>query len=258
MAAVGIQSLEAGARVLKAAAQFPRGAALKDIAQASELSASQAHRYLASWIRAGLMRQDAKSGAYCLAEGAIQIGLAALRADDSMHRAEQHLRTLVDTTGQTGMLAVWSEAGPVCVRWIRGNALVGTDAGLGSVFPLLGSAVGRVFAAHLPNRLVESLARKELSEEQNELGDERTLAALKKNQQTVSTNGYALSKGHLVRGINAIAAPVFDWQNQIASGLALILPKDLWEKQPDHWLEIVQRTAQLASTGALTSSQGDS
>jgi DNA-binding IclR family transcriptional regulator len=249
MAAVGIQSLEAGARVLKAAAQFPRGAALKDLAQASGLSASQAHRYLASWIRAGLMRQDPKSGSYSLAEGAIQIGLAALRADDSMHRAEQHLQSLVDATGQTGMLAVWSEAGPVCVRWIRGNALVGTDAGLGSVFPVLGSAVGRVFAAYLPDRLVEPLAQKELAEQRQHSNDDSLKAVLKRNQQTVIADGYALSKGHLVRGINAIAAPIFDWQNQMASGLALILPNDLWEKEPEHWQEVVQRTAKLASTG---------
>lgn len=78
--------------------------------------------------------------------------------------------------------SVWlSRHGRVCVRWLRGTALVGTDAALGSLIPVLGGAVGRLFAAHLS-------------------------AAL----------------GHFVTGIDAIAAPEWDFQDQLVAGLGLV------------------------------------
>lgn len=65
----GIQSVGIGLRVLEVLASQNGAAALGAIAQASDLSASQAHRYLASLIAAGMARQDAATGRYELGSG---------------------------------------------------------------------------------------------------------------------------------------------------------------------------------------------
>ncbi len=247
MAVQGIQSVEIGARVLMAAARYPRGAALKQLAVDTQLSASQTHRYLTSWVRTGLMSQDPESGSYCLAEGTLKLGLAALRSVDAVERAAACLSRLVDETNHTGMLTVWSEAGPVCVRWLRGSVLAGTDAGLGSVFPILGSAVGRLFAAHLPPALSEGLVAAELKRRGEPHGKTAVREALANVSNEVKDHGYALARGHFVNRIDAIAAPVWDWQGQLVAAIGLILPDDEWQMHSDRYERAVLEAAKAAS-----------
>lgn len=250
MAVQGIQSVEIGARVLMAAARYPRGAALKQLAVDSQLSASQAHRYLTSWVRTGLMRQDPDTGSYALAEGSLMLGLAALRSVDAVERAATSLARLVDDTGHTGMLTVWSAAGPVCVRWLRGSVLAGTDAGLGSVFPILGSAVGRLFAAHLPPSLCEGLVAAELKRRDEPHGRAAVRAALAGVAAEVKGHGYALARGHFVNHIDAIAAPVWDWQGQVVAAIGLILPDSDWQRNAPRYEQAVLEAARVASIKA--------
>ncbi len=250
MTVQGIQSLEVGARVLMAAARYPRGAALRQLAADAGVSASQAHRYLTSWVRTGFMKQDGDTGNYALAEGSLHLGLAALRGVEPIERAATALKQLVEETGQTGMLTVWSEAGPVCVRWLRGTALVGTDAGLGSLFPVLGSAVGRLFAAHLPAALVEPLAMAELKRLGEPASPAATRAALGRVTREVRHSGFALARGHFVTGIDAIAAPVWDFQDQLVAGLGLVLRDADWRRDRAHYERAVLAAAGQASLKA--------
>ncbi len=230
-----------------AAARYPRGAALRQLAADADVSASQAHRYLTSWVRTGLMKQDGETGNYALAEGCLHLGLAALRAVEPIERAATALKKLVEETGQTGMLTVWSEAGPVCVRWLRGTTLVGTDAGLGSLFPVLGSAVGRLFATHLPAALVEPLAMAELKRLGEPASQAATRAALVAIAKDVRHSGYSLARGHFVNGIDAIAAPVWDFQAQLVAGLGLVLRDGEWQRGRARYEQAVLAAAREAS-----------
>jgi DNA-binding IclR family transcriptional regulator len=74
----GIQSLEIGVRVLHAVQISEQPLPLKDVARKSGLSASQAHRYLTSWLRCGYVVQDPVGGNYRLGDQALALGLAAL------------------------------------------------------------------------------------------------------------------------------------------------------------------------------------
>ena len=74
----GIQSVEIGVGVLNAVVRMGAPAGVTDIARASGLSTSQAHRYLASFVNCGFLRQDPQNGLYDLAAGALRIGMAAM------------------------------------------------------------------------------------------------------------------------------------------------------------------------------------
>jgi DNA-binding IclR family transcriptional regulator len=56
---------------------------------------------------------------------------------------------LRDGTGHTVNVAVWGDAGPELVRWDTGAHALPIVVRVGSVLPLLDSAVGLVFFAHL-------------------------------------------------------------------------------------------------------------
>jgi DNA-binding IclR family transcriptional regulator len=74
----GIQSIDTGIRLLETLENADGPLALKDLNAQSELDPSSAHRYLASFVRRGLMRQEANSR-YDFGPLALQIGLAAMR-----------------------------------------------------------------------------------------------------------------------------------------------------------------------------------
>lgn len=74
----GIQSVGIGLRVLDVLAAQDGAQPLGVIAAAADLSSSQAHRYLASLVTAGMARQDPASGRYDLGPAALRLGLGAL------------------------------------------------------------------------------------------------------------------------------------------------------------------------------------
>jgi len=58
----GIQSIEVGTRLLRALAAHGRAMMLRDVARHAGMPPAKAHRYLVSFMRMGLVEQDANTG----------------------------------------------------------------------------------------------------------------------------------------------------------------------------------------------------
>ncbi len=145
----GIQSIETGIRLLATMEKADGPLALKELALGADMDPSSAHRYLASFVRCGLVRQESDSR-YDFGPLALHIGLAAVRRLDPVQLTERALPELVKETGYTALLSVWSNRGPTVVHWQRGPTPFVTNLGLGSVLPVSRSATGAVFVAFLP------------------------------------------------------------------------------------------------------------
>ncbi|MCB1340912.1 MAG: IclR family transcriptional regulator [Pseudooceanicola sp.] len=205
----GLQSLDAALALLLRLAQAPSAQSLSDLARAAGMPPSKAHRYLASFAHAGLVRQAGRSGKYDLGPAALDLGLAALARLDFVNRAADRLADLVAETGLTALLCVWSENGPVVIRWERSSRHMVTALGLGSTLPLLNSATGRVFLAFAPPALTAGRLAVEGG------GGEALRARTR-------ADGYASVTGDLIPGLAAIAAPVLDWQGEAQASVTLI------------------------------------
>lgn len=93
----------------------------------------------------------------------------------------------------------------VCVGEIPGREALTVVRGVGSAAPLSRGASGRVILAHLP----EGEADKELAR--------------------VRRAGFALSRGELMPGVVAIAAPFFDQAGQVAGSIAVFAPESRFD-----------------------------
>ncbi|WP_127597144.1 IclR family transcriptional regulator [Nitratireductor alexandrii] len=222
----GIQSLDQALRVLVALARRKRAASLSELARDCGMPTSKVHRYLASFLNAGFVRQAERSGKYDLGPASIETGLSALNRHDFVNRAADALPGLAADTGLTALLCVWGNFGPTVVRWERAASLVAASLGLGTALPLLTSATGRVFLAYLPEAVTAALRRKELAEaatsgrEFDDIGpDEAGVHAL---AETVRAAGHAAVDGRYIPGLVAMAAPVLDWQGQAQAVVTLI------------------------------------
>ena len=88
---VGIQSVEVSASLLRALADLSGPMTLTNLSKGARMSLSKAHKYLASFIRVGLVRQDNATGRYMLGRFAAEIGLAALRNIDIVDISQEKL-----------------------------------------------------------------------------------------------------------------------------------------------------------------------
>ena len=208
----GIQSVEIGMRLFEALKQAGGPATLKELAQASGLPASNCHRYLVSFTRTGFVKQDPRTSRYEFGPKIMQAGLAALSRVDSVAIGNAALSELVDETGYTGLLAIWSDAGAMIVRWIMGRLAVRTTLAVGSSLPLLTSATGHVFLAYLPHRQTDALVSRNRAE----------TAAREALIAQVRATGIAQVAGDHIPGLSAAAAPILDAQGEAAAVLTLV------------------------------------
>src|SRR3978361_911608 len=79
----GVQSVEVGGRLLAVMASAGRALMLRDISGGAKVTPAQAHAYLVSFRKIGLVEQDRASGLYKLGPFALQLGLARLRSLDA-------------------------------------------------------------------------------------------------------------------------------------------------------------------------------
>ncbi len=222
----GIQALDAAIQVLQAFAALPGPVGVTDLARAAGMPVSKVHRYLASFVHAGLAVQDGRSGRYDLGPFAATLGVAALARNDFINRAADGLADLCLRTGLTALLTVWGSHGATVVRWQRAPSPVVTSFGLGSTLPLLTSASGRVFLSFLPRRLTEASLRAEVSRltaatqgnqdfEASEAGIEALTSGIRKARM-------ASVDGRYVPGLRAVSAPVLNWQKEAEVAVTLI------------------------------------
>ena len=210
----GIQSIETGVPLLEALERSGGPLALRELAARAGLDPSGAHRYLASFVRCGLVVQRADSR-YDFGPLALRLGLASIQRLDPVQAAERALPALVAETGFTALLAVWSNRGPTIVHWQRAGDLV-TSLNLGTVLPVARSSIGRMLLAFLPQGVTaEALAAEVRREKLDRDWLERELERARKSR-------LAYADKTVIPGLYASASVVRAWNGEAACAVALI------------------------------------
>lgn len=216
-------------RLLQALADAPAALSLKDVASAAAMPASKAHRYLVSFGRGGLVIQDDATGRYDLGPLALTIGLAALGRINAAKVGAWAAGALRDRIGETSLIAVWGDRGPVIVGWEESSKPVTVNVRVGSVMPLLTSATGRVFLAHLAADRTSSFVAAELRR-----GERRgTRLDAGRLRAEVLRHGLGRVDGDMLPGVSALAAPVLDHAGKLAFVLTALGPQGVFGSQWD-------------------------
>ncbi len=227
----GVQSLEIGMGILRAMVSGQRSMMLKDIAAAADMPASKAHRYLVSLIRAGLVEQDSMTSRYNLGPFALNIGLVAIDRLDRIRLGLTAIAELRDAINETTALAVWGETGPIVIRWERPRRPITVNVVTGTSLSLLTTASGRVFAAWLPKTFVDPLIAKELKSKA--LPNLKTRNDVETMLEKIRAEGVAPIFDHYIKNVEAVAAPVFNFKNEITMALVVVGVEGMIDLNPD-------------------------
>ena len=207
----GIQSIEVGTRLLRALAASQRSMMLRDVARNAGMPAAKARRYLVSFMRMGLVEQDANTGRYDLGEFSLELGLASLARLDPVRLAGPVLDDLCEQIGATVALAMWGNHGATCVRWVEAGGAVTVTLRTGVVLPLTTSATGLAFSAFYRSPYLKRMLEAEVRAIAEAAGTTPAAetAELVLRLDEIRRHGIARASGSMTPGINGCSAPVF-------------------------------------------------
>lgn len=221
---LGIQSIEVGARLLRALTSYGKPMMLRDLAHAANMPAAKAHRYLVSYLRTGLVEQDHVSGRYGLGPFALDLGLACLARLDPVRLAGPILENLCEKIGETVGLAVWGTHGPTIVRLVEPSAPITVTLRAGTVLPLANSATGRAFVAFLNTTHIRQLFEQALKEaaESSGVSAASQRREYEKMLEEIRHHGIARASGSITPGINGFSVPVFDHGGRMVAAITAL------------------------------------
>lgn len=221
----GIQSIEVGCRILQVLVEAEQPMMLRDLAREAGVLPAQAHGYLVSYRKQGLVEQDPGAGRYRLGPFALQLGIARMRSFDPLRAAGDLLPDLVSETGFTAMLSIWGTHGATVIQIQEGPDPLYTKTRAGTVYSLFGTATGRVFAAFMPERIVEAAIEIENAEgpRSKRIGVRGPISfkAFRPVINAVRRQGYSSIDPPPVPGVSALSAPVFDHLGQMQMAFTL-------------------------------------
>jgi DNA-binding IclR family transcriptional regulator len=118
----------------------------------------------------------------------------------------------------------------VIIGWEESSKPVTVNVRVGSVMPLLTSATGRVFLAHLPDDRTEAFVTAELRRDK-ERGSarpnpERLIAEVRRH-------GLGRVDGDMLPGVSALAAPVLGHAGKLAFVLTALGPQGVFDSRWD-------------------------
>jgi DNA-binding IclR family transcriptional regulator len=222
----GVQSVRIAVAILKSLAAGGGALPLKDLASATGLARAKVHRYLTSLRNAGLVSQNISTAHYQIGPAAVEIGLAGLRRISPVAEVCDALLALRDLINQTVTVAVWGESGPVIVAMQESDHLVTMNVRIGSRLPILSTAIGRTFLAHLPDAVTRSLVAAERRDARLGKVALPSLQEIESLIREIKSRRLSRAPSALLPGVDAIAAPVFDYRDNLVAVLCVVARAD--------------------------------
>ena len=194
---------------------------LVELAHATGLNVSTAHRLLTTLEAEGLLERDPDNGHFRLAIKVFELGGVVLHGMELNVVGTPILARLATETEDTAYFTVLSGDGVLCVARIEGVRHSRSQyLAVGRRLPLHAGAGSKVLLAHMPPEQARTLLAKcsfTPYTEHTITDPDRLLAEL----VTVKKQGYALSIEEITDGISAIAAPIRGHDGNIVGAVSL-------------------------------------
>lgn len=222
----GIQSVEVSGRVMLALAQARTPLALSDLAAAAQIAPGQAHAYLVSLSRLGLIKRDELSGRYEPGPLSLRLGLLHLESQPAFRAAVPRVAALAEAIGFSVAICIAGPQGPTIVRYEHAGFPLHVNLHVGTVMSLPATSTGRVFCAFLPRAALDSMWANQTGAENRALtstGEQATFeATFEATLATIRARGLECSVDAPSPGISSLSAPVLDAGGQLALALTVI------------------------------------
>lgn len=226
-------------RVLEAFSVAEPSLGVNEIARRVNLHKSTVSRILATLQEADLVERAEASGRFQLGIGVIGLAGPLLAHLDVRRTAYPALEALVETTGETAAMCLWSGHESIVSEQVPSPRQVKHTTPLGTRFAKAASASVKVFLAEQSEPEVQRLLRQGLVTLSGQDIDELHVRLVK-----VHEAGYAINDGETDPEELSISAPVRDHRNSVVAGVLLSAPRSRMAPfLVDDYIQRVRQTA---------------
>ncbi|MFM0168273.1 IclR family transcriptional regulator [Paraburkholderia sediminicola] len=218
----GIQSVEVGGRVLLALAQARTPLALSDLASAAQIAPGQAHAYLVSLSRLGLIKRDELSGRYEPGPLSLRLGLLHLENQPAFRAAVPSVAALAEAIGFSVAICIAGPQGPTIVRYEHAGFPLHVNLHVGTVMSLPATSTGRVFCAFLPREALDAMWANQSGAANRAMTPPDESAAFEAALDAIRACGLEYSVDAPSPGISSLSAPVLDADGRLSLALTVI------------------------------------
>jgi DNA-binding IclR family transcriptional regulator len=217
----GINALDSTGELLNALVSASRPMNLRDLAAAAGMPPAKAFPHLVSLQKIGLLSRDDDG---CFSAGALgfELGLIALQRLSPTRDAEPEIVSLAAATQLSVAAATLGPLGPTVIRLEESARPQHISLRVGTVMSLVNTAIGRVFAAHMSEDVLEGL----LAQEPIRLAGAATKLPLEREYrerlERIRERGIDEAFDAPVPGVGTFAAPIFDHTGSIRLVIAVI------------------------------------
>ncbi|MDR5733390.1 IclR family transcriptional regulator [Caballeronia sp. LZ025] len=217
----GINALDSTGELLNALVSASRPMNLRDLAAAAGMPPAKAFPHLVSLQKIGLLSRDDDG---CFSAGALgfELGLIALQRLSPTRDAEPEIVSLAAATQLSVAAATLGPLGPTVIRLEESARPQHISLRVGTVMSLVNTAIGRVFAAHMSEDVLEGL----LAQETIRLAGAATKPPLEREYRArlerIRERGIDEAFDAPVPGVGTFAAPILDHTGSIRLVIAVI------------------------------------
>src|SRR5262245_23224807 len=203
-ATAGVQSVDRAITILEVLARTGEGG-VTEVAEELGVHKSTAFRLVSTLESHGLVEQTEERGKYRLGVGLLRLAGATTARLDVVQEARPICRALAASTGEAVNIAVLSESSALYLDQVAGSSALQPRNWVGQHIPLHATSNGKV--------LLSGLASDRLDEVLHGLPAYTELTITKRSQlrrelETVRSDGYAAAVDELEVGLTAVAAPI--------------------------------------------------
>lgn len=223
---------------------------LTEICHHLKISKTTAHRILSTLQRMKWVSRDSGSRKFKIGPALTEIGLGVLYNLDVRRISLPYLTSLNQATNETALLTLRVGFERVYAEQVEGSHEVRMITGLGKRYPLWLGAHGKCTLAFMESGEIEEVLDnlKESSSKILASGQMLEIEHLRKELVKIREQGFAVSFGERVMGAAAVAAPIFNKDNQVLGAISVAGPQHRFTD------DIVKRYGSLVSQAAKNTS----
>lgn len=190
---------------------------LSELSKNTHISKSTVFRILKTLCEMNYLKYDSQNKKYYLGAKVLSLGFSVLQSMELRDIARPYIEKLSRECNKTVNLAILDKHEMVYIERVRVPGLRNFNISIGNRIPVWNTAVGKAVLAHLEEERLNEII-KELKElpECNISGKK-----LMKELGEVRKNGYAVNDQEYLRGVRAVAVPVFS-PNEVTCAINII------------------------------------
>ncbi|MFZ4452754.1 IclR family transcriptional regulator [Salibacterium aidingense] len=243
-----VKSIDRALTIVKLVSAKKDGFSVTELAAQMGLNKSSIFRIVSTLIDHGFIEQDPETKKYRLGYQYLELSSKLLDSIDVRKEAAPYLKQLEELTNEVIHLVIYSQKDAVYIEKLEGNETLRMHSQVGKRAPMHCTSAGKTILAFLP----EEEAREVMDERGLPPHTEHTIteeSELFDHLKDIRRKGYGFEREENEVGITCIAAPIFNFKEEIAGAISISGPTIRMEKDRIHELKdpILEAGANVSS-----------